>query len=318
MAAPRILVTGANGFIGRALCARLVRDGTTVRAAVRAQGTDLPCPSAAVGEIGTHTDWGGALEGIEVVVHLAARAHAMDEHAANPLEAYWHVNVEGTERLLHAAISAGVRRFVFMSSIKVNGEMCLAPGFNETDEPRPDGAYGVSKLEAEQRLASICAESTIEHVVLRPPLVYGPGVKGNLATLVRAIDRGLPLPLGCIRNQRSLIGIDNLVEAIRLCIGHPAAAGKTFLVADERPVSSAELMRAIALTLGRPARLFPVPAPLLRFAGILLGRSPAITRLTSSLVVDSRAIREQLGWHPISSFEDGIRAMVRGYQAKYR
>jgi nucleoside-diphosphate-sugar epimerase len=318
MSAPRILITGANGFVGQVLCARLAHSGGVVRAAVRtqAQGVDLPCPSIAVGEIDAHTDWNSALEGIEIVIHLAARAHAMNEQAANPLDAYRRVNVAGTERLLRAAVPAGVRRIVFVSSIKVNGETRAAPGFSEADAPQPEDAYGISKLEAEQRLASICAESTIEHVVLRPPLVYGPGVKGNMAALIRAIDRGIPLPLGCIRNQRSLIGIANLVEAIRLCSDHPAAAGKTFLVADERPVSSVELVKTIARALGRTARLLPVPVPLLRLAGSMLGRSPAIARLTSSLVVDSRAIHERLGWRPVSSFEDGIRAMVRGYQAE--
>lgn len=315
---PRILVTGADGFVGRPLCTQLVRDTPTVRAAVRnaARSIDLPYERVAVGEIGPHTDWRQALQDIDIVIHLAARTHVLHDRTANPIDEYRRVNVAGTERLLHQAAQAGVQRLVYMSSIKVNGEACDSPGFNETDPPRPQDAYGISKLEAEQCLASVGAQTGIERVVLRPPLVYGPGVKGNMAALLRAVDRGIPLPLGGIHNRRSLIGIDNLIAAIRLCARHPAAAGETFLVADDRPVSSTELVRIIARALGRPVRLLRIPPALLHLAGALIGRSAAVSRLTSSLVVDSGKIRHMLGWECLSTLEQGVGAMAAGYRSE--
>jgi nucleoside-diphosphate-sugar epimerase len=314
---PDILVTGASGFVGRALCARLAGAGLALRGAVRTDPSDAPnlgCPCVRVGDIGPDTDWTQALQGIAVVIHLAARAHVMDDHAADPLAAYRRVNVAGTETLARQAVAANVRRIVFLSSIKVNGEACDAPGFNEADPPRPQDAYGISKLEAERRLAAILAASHTDHVILRPPLVYGPGVKGNLARLIRLVDRGVPLPLAAIDNRRSLVGIDNLVAAIDLVTRHPGAANGTFLVSDDEPVSSADLVRAIAGALGRPARLVPVPAALLRLAGRMSGRDAAVARLTSSLVVDSRAIRARLGYRTVRDFADGIRAMEERYR----
>jgi nucleoside-diphosphate-sugar epimerase len=185
--------------------------------------------------------------------------------------------------------------------------------FTERDLPRPQDAYSISKLEAERRLVDVCAGSVLGLTVLRPPLVYGPGVKGNLRTLIRAIERGIPLPLGAVDNRRTLIGIDNLVHAIRLCLDHPLAAGGMFLVGDERAVSTIELARTIGQAMGKPARLLPISPRLLRLAGTLLCKSAAVARLTSSLVVDSSAIRERLGWRPIRSFDDGIRDMVTGH-----
>ena len=316
----RILVTGASGFVGRALCRTLIEHGSNVLAAVRdAQaGSDLPCPCIGVGEIGPGTDWRAAIENVDAIVHLAARTHVISDRAADPLRAYRKVNVEGTVQLAEQAAKAGIRRFVFLSSVKVNGEQTEDHAFSESDEPQPCDAYGISKLEAERQLASICARAAMESAVLRPPLVYGPGVKGNLLALVRAIDRGLPLPLGSIRNSRTLLGIDNLVCAIMLCLHHPSAAGSTFLVGDERPISSPQLARAIAEALGRKCRLLAVPVALMRFAGTLFGRQDAVARLTSSLVVDSSRIRERLGWRPVRSFEEGIADMVHRYQVQSR
>jgi nucleoside-diphosphate-sugar epimerase len=252
----------------------------------------------------------------DIVIHLAARAHVMREAAPDALAQYRHVNVQGTERLLQQAAQAGVRRCVYLSSIKVNGEARESPGFNESDAPHPADAYGISKREAEQCLESVCARSGIERVVLRPPLIYGPGVKGNLRALLKAVDRGIPLPLGGIENRRSLVGIDNLIAAIRLCAQHPAAAGETFLVADDAPVSSPQLIRTIAWALGRPVHLFSVPTRLLTLVGRLTGRSAAMARLTSSLVVDSSKIRRMLGWQCVSSFEQGAYAMAAGYRSE--
>jgi nucleoside-diphosphate-sugar epimerase len=312
---PSVLVTGANGFVGARLCAALARDGVSVRAAVRssAQLPALPCPAVAVGDIDAGTDWRDALRGVDTVAHLAARAHVMADSASDRLEAYRRVNVAGTVQLARAAVAAGVRRIVFVSSIKVNGESSGQPGFNESDVPQPEDEYGVSKLEAERLLADVCAGAATECSVLRPPLVYGPGVKGNLAALLRAIDRGVPLPLGCIDNARSLLGVDNLVAAIRLCLEHPDASGRTFVVSDDQPVSSKVLARTIAAALGRPARLLPIPVTVLRALGALTGHSAAVKRLTGSLVVDNRSIRDHLGWRQVSSFEHGIRAMADGY-----
>jgi UDP-glucose 4-epimerase len=311
-----VLITGASGFIGRALIPELDRTGVAIRTAVRTNIQTNDCASTAlsVGNIDSRTDWSAALKNIEVVVHLAARAHVMADAAIDPLAAYRQVNVEGTASLVRQAVRAKVKRIVFLSSIKVNGESRDAPGFNEDDKPVPEDAYGISKLEAEGQVVEICANTATEFVILRPPLVYGPGVKGNLAALMRAVDRGIPLPLGAVDNRRSLIGLDNLIGAIRLCIDHPEAAGKTFLVCDEAPVSSADLVRMIAHALGRKPRLLPVPEALLRMGAKLCGRGAAIDRLVGSLVVDSGAIRRTLGWQPTTSFAAGIEAMVRAYR----
>jgi nucleoside-diphosphate-sugar epimerase len=274
----------------------------------------LGCPSIAVGDIDAHTDWHAALAGIDAVAHLAGRAHVMRENNADPLSAYRGVNVAGSVRLAEQAIQAGVRRIVFLSSIKVNGEETGDREFTERDPPQPCDAYAISKLEAEIGLAQVCA-SRIELTVLRPPLIYGNGAKGNLLALMRAVDRGWPLPIGAIRSRRSLLALENVVSAIAVCLDHPRAAGSTFLVADERPVSTPELALRIGVSMERDVRIWPFPVALLRAAGILLGRADAVGRLASSLLVDSRRIREQLQWQPAQSFEDGVAEMVRGYRA---
>lgn len=311
-----ILVTGASGFVGRALCNTFARCGLNIRAAVRddSSGRELPCPAVCVGNIDANAEWSKALANVDAVVHLAARAHVMRDGAPDPLAAYKAVNVDGSTRLGEAALRAGVKRFVFMSSIKVNGEATSDRPFTESDEPRPLDAYGMTKLEAERRLASLCANTPMALTVLRPPLVYGPGAKGNLLALMRAVDRGLPLPLGAIHNRRSLIGIDNLVEAVRLCLLSRHSGTATYLISDDEPVSSADLVRSIAAAMGKRARLWPIPVPLIKLAGTLLGRSAAVDRLTSSLVVDSGKIRKQLGWRTVRPFDQGIADMVAAYR----
>ncbi|RPI46279.1 MAG: NAD-dependent epimerase/dehydratase family protein [Betaproteobacteria bacterium] len=318
MTVQRVLVTGANGFVGRALCAALTRDGVPVSAAVRsaAAAAGLPCPGIAVGDIGPQTDWSSALAGVDAIAHLAARTHVLRDPAADPLAEYRRTNVDASVCLARQAVAAGVGRIVFLSSIKVNGEFTRGHAFTEQDTPRPEDPYGLSKLEAEQRLAALCTGTQTRLNVLRPPLLYGPGVKGNLLALIRAIERGVPLPLGAIHNRRTLLGIDSLIAAIRLCLEHPRAGDGTFLVGDDRPVSSADIARAIGRALNRRARIVAVPVTLLRWGGALLGRSAAIERLTSSLEVDSSAIRERLGWRPACSFQQGIDAMVKGYLAQ--
>jgi nucleoside-diphosphate-sugar epimerase len=252
-----------------------------------------------------------AMNGVDSVVHLAARTHVMRDTAADPLAEYRRINVTGTQALAEAAQAAGVRRFIFLSSIKVNGEGTTLRPYSETDAPCPEDAYGVSKREAELALSAAAAD--METVVLRPPLLYGPGVKGNFLRLMRAIERGMPLPLGSIHNHRSLLYVGNLVDAIMLSLDHPAAAGKTYLVADDEGISTPGLVRAIAAAMHRPARLLPFPPPLLRFAGAITGKSAAVSRLLGSLQIDSSKIRRELGWQPRHTLKEGLRPTAEWY-----
>ncbi len=303
----KALVTGATGFVGTALCARLAENGLEVVPAVRGK-SGLP-HEMVVSNLDASTDWQSALSGCDAVVHLAARVHVMDDTVQNALARYRETNTEATLTLARQAAQAGVKRFVFISTIKVNGEG-RDVAYRETDVPAPDDAYAISKWEAEQGLQQIAQETGLEVVVLRPPLVYGPGVKANFMRLIRIIKRGWPLPLGAIRNQRSLLYLGNFVDAIRLCIEHPDAAGQTFLLDDGHPVSTPELIRAVAHAMGRPARLLAVPVGMLELAGTLLGKRAAVARLTRSLYVDGSAIQTQLGWTPPFSMEAGLAATV--------
>jgi nucleoside-diphosphate-sugar epimerase len=312
-----VLVTGASGFVGRPLCAALSASGERVRACVRkADDKIAACEVFVLGEIGPDTDWDRALGGIQCVVHLAARAHMMDERAADPLAECRRVNVEGTRALARAAVRAGVRRLVYVSSIKVNGESTTEHAFRESDEPRPQDAYGVSKWEAELALAEIAAGTSLETVVLRPPLVYGPHVKGNFLALLGAVHRGLPLPLDCVRNVRSLLYVGNLVSAIAAALTHPAAANRTFLVSDGEDVSSPQLVRQLAAAFGRPARLLPLPVPALRTLGVITGKAAAVARLTGSLQVDAGLLGRTLDWTPPFTLEAGLRATANWYAAR--
>jgi nucleoside-diphosphate-sugar epimerase len=312
---PRVLVTGATGFVGTPLCEALPRHGFSVRRATRAAsrgGGD----AAIVGNIDGLTDWTHALEGVNAVVHLAARTHEIGNTSTQRLDEYRRLNVEGTRRLALQAAAAGVRRFVFMSSIKVNGEWTDGEPFRESDAPRPQDAYGISKLEAEQVLVDICRNNALEVVVLRPPLVYGPGVKGNFLRLTGLLARGVPLPLASIRNRRSLIYVGNLVDAVITALRARDAAGRTYLVSDGDPLSTPELLRHMARALGREAHLLPCPPRLLRAAGALIGRSGEVARLTGSLEVDSTRIRRELGWAPPHTPEHGFRATADWYNCR--
>jgi nucleoside-diphosphate-sugar epimerase len=267
-----------------------------------------------VGEVGVQTDWSAALAGVDCVIHCAARAHAMHEVEADALAAYRAVNVVGTQRLAQQAAALGVRRLVFLSSIKVNGEQtALGAPFLFSDTPAPEDPYGVSKWEAEQALWAVSAQTGLEVVVVRPPLVYGPGVKGNLLRLLRWVARGVPLPLGAVHNQRSLVGLSNLVDLLLRCAEHPAAPGQTFLASDGQDLSTPQLIRLMAEGMNRPARLLPVPVALLQAGGSLLGKRREIDRLVGSLQVDSAYTQTQLGWTPPVSVEDGAREMARWY-----
>ncbi len=307
----KVAVVGAGGFVGRALTARLLSDGHDVLPLVR---TSRGLPGERLGgELGGETDWEGLLGDAEAVVQLAARVHVMDERAADPLEAYRRVNVEGTLNLARQAAAQGVRRFVFLSSIKVNGER-TEPGrpFRPDDVPAPEDAYGISKLEAEQALRALAAETGMAVTIIRPPLVHGPGAGGNFAAMVRWLKRGRPLPLGgASANLRSLVGIDNLVDFIALCLLHPEAVNRTLLVSDGEDVSTRALLERLGAALGRKARLLPAPRALLRGTARLLGKGAAADRLFSSLQVDISESRRLLGWTPPLSLDEGLRRAVR-------
>jgi nucleoside-diphosphate-sugar epimerase len=308
-----VLVTGANGFVGSALCEALAATAHRVRRAVRVARPGLS-DAVAIGDIGPDTNWGPALKGVGSVVHLAARTHVLHETASDAQAEYRRINVEGTRRLAQMAAQAGVRRLVFMSSIKVNGEATGRP-FTERDVPRPEDAYGHSKWETEQALAQVTAETGLEVAVLRPPLVYGPGVKGNFLRLMDTVARGTPLPLGSIANRRSLIYVGNLVDAIIKALDAPGAAGRTYLVSDGEDISTPDLVRALAQALGVRPRLLPCPPALLQFGAALAGKRAELARLTGSLQVDNTTLRRELDWRPRCTLAQGLAETARWYHA---
>ena len=304
----RFLVTGANGFVGLSLCVELMRRGVQVSAATRARD-QLPSgiDPVSVGAIDAQTNWSDALNGIDVVVHLAARVHVMHEDAVDPLEEFRRVNVAGTENLARSAAASGVRRFVYVSSIKVNGEATSGEeAFTELSAPFPQDQYGISKWEAEQALHRVAADTGMEVVIVRPPLVYGAGVKGNFAQMLKVLVRGIPLPLASVNNRRSLLYVGNLADALILCATHPGAANQTYLVSDGEDISTPDLLRKLGVAMGHPARLFSCPPALLMFAGKLLGKSDQVDRLLGSLQIDSSKIRRELGWQAPFSLQEGL------------
>lgn len=333
-----VLVTGANGFVGRALCTMLRQQGYEVRAAVRRSDVSLgsEISTVLVGEINNRTDWSVALTGVEVIFHLAARVHVMKETVEDPLVEFRATNVLGTEHLARSAAAHGVKRLVFVSSIKVNGESTfpasssslreippgsplskwgkIKPVFSEKDEASPQDPYGVSKWEAEQALHRVAKETGLEVVIVRPPLVYGAGVKGNFSQMLKVLAKGIPLPLGSVHNLRSLVYIGNFTDALLKCASHPAAAGQTFLVSDGEDVSTPELLRQLGDAMGHPARLLPCPPWLLRLAGRLAGKSGQVERLLGSLQVDSSKIRSELGWRPPFTLHQGLQVTAEWYR----
>lgn len=311
------LVTGANGFVGSALCARLLRDGTAVRGAVRSPSSQPDGVEAiAIGSLSPETDWTAALRNVDQVVHLAARVHVMNDKSSDRLAEFRRVNVEGTANLAHQAAAAGVRRFVYLSSIKVNGEFTEAgQPFTADDAPAPEDPYGVSKYEAEQALRQIAADTGMEVVIIRPPLVYGPGVKANFQSMMRWLARGVPLPLAAVTdNLRSLVALDNLVDLVVTCLNHPAAANQTFLVSDGEDLSTAQLLKRMGAAMGYPARLFYLPPALLKLGATVLNKSGIYQRLCGSLQLDIAKSRHLLGWSPPESLDEGLRRAAEDFR----
>lgn len=316
----KLLITGATGFVGHFLCDRLLDQGFSVRGTLLASEVVSSLvsgvESVTVDPLGADTQWGHALESVDTIIHLAARVHIMDDPSSDPLTEFRRVNVEGTAQLAREAAKAGVRRLVFISSIKVNGEENVTP-YTPDSTSNPSDPYGISKWEAEQALRKIEAETGLEVVVVRPTLVYGPGVKANFLNMMKVISLGIPLPLASITNRRSLIYVGNLVDALATCAVHPKAAGNTYLVSDCEDVSTPELIRYTAKALGAPARLFPVPVSLMKLAGKLAGKSSAVNRLTGSLTVNSSKIRQELGWKPPFTMEDGLRETAGWFRKQF-
>lgn len=312
MSRSTVLVTGASGFVGSALVSALQQ---SPEFAVRAAYRQAPAPGmeqVCIGEIGSETDWSKVLEGVDVVVHCAARVHIMEEAgAAESLARFRQVNVEGTRRLAQQATAAGVRRLVFVSSIKVNGESTSGRAPYTYDEsPAPKDAYGISKHEAEQALWNVARATGLEAVVVRPPLVYGPHVKANFNNLMQAVARGLPLPFGLTANRRSMVFLGNLVDLLQCCVVDPRAADNTFLVSDNHDISTGELVRQLARAMGRHSRLFPVPPVLMQFAANILGKNAVADRILGSLQVDISYTQTMLDWSPPFSIEQGMQATV--------
>ena len=315
----KVLITGASGFVGSAALRHLQAQGFDVRpmfrsiASAQAAGWNRPENTAIVPSLSAKSDWSAALAGVHVVVHCAARAHVMRDEAVDPLTEYRRVNVDGTLRLAQQAAAAGARRFVFVSSIKVNGEATfLDRPFKADDQPSPKDAYGISKAEAEAGLRSIAAQTGMELIIIRPPLVYGQGVKGNFASMLRWVAQGWPLPLaGATQNRRSLVALDNLVDLIATCVQHPRAAGQVFLVSDGEDVSIAELLRRIAQAQGKRARLLWIPVGFIKWAARLLGKDAVVQRLVGSLQVDIAKNRTLLGWQPPLNLDEGLRRAVQ-------
>lgn len=305
-----LCVTGASGFVGQVLCESLA---TTKHSQIKIAISKTELSPSRIGSY----PWAEAVKGCDVVIHLAARVHVMRDVAVDPLVEFRKVNVEKTLALANQAAQSGVKRFIFISSVKVNGEFTdHGSVFRADDTPAPQDAYGISKMEAEVGLRSIAAQTGMEVVIIRPPLVYGPGVKANFAAMVRWLQRGLPLPLGAIDNRRSLVALDNLVDLIVRCIDHPAAANRTFMVSDGEDVSTTELLKKMAYALDIPARLIPVPQKLMVWGTQLFNRPDIAQRLFSSLQVDIGSTRQLLDWTPPLSMDEGLAQVARHMQGK--
>lgn len=318
-----VLITGSTGFVGTRLADFLGTQfpGMELRLAVRHRPYELQAPGAlsagsieVVGDINPHTNWMDALDGVDVVIHLAARVHVMNDVARDPLEEYRNANTLATIHLAQEAAKAGVKRFIYLSSIKVNGEETASgKSYSEDSTPSPIDPYGVSKWEAELGLEKVCAQTGMEFVIIRPPLVYGPGVKANFQKLMGLVAKGLPLPLGAVHNQRSMLALDNLVSFIAEAMTNPLAANQRFLLSDGQDLSTSQLLKLLAKGMGKSIWLLPVPLFILRAAAQVLGATAAADRLLGSLQIDSSKARQLLQWQPPLSAEDGITIAAKSY-----
>ena len=313
----KVLVTGATGFVGRHLCKLLASSeyqvvGTRRSSAKKNESTDYDLVS--VGDIGDEVVWEPVLDGVDYVVHLAARVHVMRETADDPLADFRRVNVAGTERLLRSCGRQGVKRFILISTTKVHGESTNEEPFAANSDTKPVDPYAQSKLEAERTVEEIGRDTGFETTIIRPPLVYGPGVGGNFARLATMVRRGIPMPFGKIENLRSLVFVQNLCDLILECLINPGAVGERFLVSDNDDVSTPELVRQLAAAMSRPARLLPIPVPALKSAAVLVGRSAEVSRLTESLQLDISHTMSRLDWTPPFSMQQGIESTVRWYE----
>ena len=309
----RALVTGANGFVGRALCGALISRGVAVNRCVRSAA--FTGDTFSVGEVDGETDWRVSLKGCDVVVHLAGRAHQLDDRDPDPLEEFRRVNVRGSLALFSQAAQQGVKRFVYISSVGVNGNQTAVP-FTESDVPRPCEPYAISKLEAEVGLKQLAAETGVELVIIRPPLVYGPDAPGNFGRLVRWMRKGIPLPLGAIHNRRSMVALGNLTDFIAVCLKNPAAANQIFLVSDGEDLSTTDLLKRVAHLLHKPSRLIPVPAAWVEVTAMFVGQRDMARRLCSDLQIDLCKARELLAWSPPLSVDEGLLAVIDGDERK--
>jgi len=311
----KVLVTGASGFVGSAVVHQLSMhtDKHTVAAVRRkSEGRPQNYQETVVGDLNASTDYSDVFEGVNVVIHAAARVHVMSDDASDPLTEFRKLNVDGTLNLARQAAQAGVKRFIFISSIKVNGERTQSKPFTPNDVISTNDPYGLSKWEAEQGLFALAEETGMEVIVIRPPLIYGPGVKANFLKMIQWVQKSVPLPLGAVANKRSLIALDNLVSFIIHCIDHPKAANEVFLVSDGEDVSTPELLRKVARASGKQARLIPVPVRLMHFAARLLGLGDIAERLFGSLQVDSSKARDLLGWKPVINMDEQLKKTVEG------
>ena len=311
-------ITGSNGFVGTVLAEKLIANGMSVKCTFRNHTKIFSTAKSnfVVENIDAFTSWKSSLCDSEIVIHLAARVHIMDEKSSNPLQAFLDVNFHGTLNLAKQAAAAGVKRFIYVSSIKVNGEYTEDKPFDENDLANPQDHYAVSKWQAEQALRQLSKETAMEIVIIRPPLVYGPGVKANFLRLLNMVNTSVPLPLASINNRRSMVYIGNLVDAIITCAIHPKAANQTYLVSDKESVSTPELIRNIAQALGKRIFLLPFPIFMMKFLARLVGKSAAVDRLTQSLVIDSSKISQELDWTPPFTMAQGLEATAEWFKSQ--
>lgn len=312
----RLFITGATGFVGKALVNELCTDSHKVITVVREHSDDLPVEVeqnqvADLSDLSEQNSLIDYIKDVDVVIHTAARVHIMDDHVADPLAEFRKLNVNATFELAKQAARAGVKRFIYLSSVKVNGESTgNRRPFSEKDDPAPEDAYAQSKLEAEKLLLDLAKTTSMEVVIIRPPLIYGPGVKANFSSMIKIITKGIPLPFGAISNQRSMLAIDNLVSFIKLCMTHPAATNQVFLIADGEDVSTTTLLRQIAVAYMRPPRLIPIPISWMIFLARLIGKQMITDRLFGNLQIDISKARELLGWKPVITLEQQLNKMA--------